>query len=104
MDCPKCGSEYAYEDGNGYTCPMCHHFFTEQCLIDAKTFDVFGNELVDGCDVIINEDLKVGKDTLKRGTKVTNIKIIEPVNDHDISARVPGFGDMYLKSSVVKKA
>ena len=38
------------------------------------------------------------------GTKVTNIKLVEPIDGHDIDRRVDGFGRMRLKSSVVKKA
>ena len=103
MNCPKCNSEYVYPDGSGYTCPMCHHFFTELCLEKEKVLDPFGNELTNGCDVMINEDLRIGKETIKKGTKVKNISLIEPKDGHDIEAKIKGFGSVYLKSSVVKK-
>ncbi|MGO1505222.1 MAG: PhnA domain-containing protein, partial [Brachybacterium sp.] len=51
-------------------------------------------------------DLKVkggGGGAIKVGTKVRGIRLIEPVDGHDIDATVPGFGAMKLKSSVVKK-
>ena len=41
---------------------------------------------------------------VKVGTKVRGIRLIsDGVGDHDIDAKVPGFGQMQLKSSVVKK-
>ena len=46
-----------------------------------------------------------GGGAIKVGTKVTGIRLIaDSGNGHDIDARVPGFGKMQLKSSVVKKA
>ena len=94
--------------GNLLVCPMCGHEWTQEeqeAAEEAEIIrDVNGNELQTGDDVVIAQDLKVGKDTLKQGTKVRNITLLDvPVNDHDISARVEGFGNMYLKSSVVKK-
>lgn len=57
-----------------------------------------------GDTVAVIKDLKLGKDTLKSGTKVKNIRLLdEPVDGHDISCKVPSFGSMYLKCSVVKK-
>ena len=62
--------------------------------------------LVDGDSVTIVKGLKVkGGADIKAGTKVRGIRLLEsPVNGHDIEAKVPGAGQMYLKSSVVKKA
>ena len=65
-----------------------------------------GNELVDGDTVTIAKDLKVGNNAIKVGTKVKNIRLLpedEWIGDHDIIAKVPGFGPMHLKTSVVKK-
>ena len=72
----------------------------------AEVRDTVGNALEDGCDVTIAKDLKVkGGATIKSGTKVRGIRLLEsPVDGHDISAKVPGQGQMYLKSSVVKRA
>jgi protein PhnA len=49
--------------------------------------------------------LKVkGASSLKKGTKVKNIRLIEPEDGvHDIACKIPGFGSMFLKTSVVKK-
>jgi protein PhnA len=61
--------------------------------------------LQDGDSVTIAKDLKVkGSSTaIKVGTKVRNIRLVSPVDGHDIDAKVDGFGQMMLKSSVVKK-
>jgi protein PhnA len=61
--------------------------------------------LADGDAVTIIKDLKIkGSSTsVKVGTKVRNIRLISPVDGHDIDAKVDGFGSMYLKSSIVKK-
>jgi len=68
--------------------------------------DSVGNELADGDTVTVIKDLKVkGSSTsIKVGTKVRNIRLVNGVGDHDIDCKVDGFGPMQLKSSVVKKA
>lgn len=106
--CPECKENMTYEMGNLLVCPMCGHEWTQEEQAAAEEAeivrDVNGNELQTGDDVVVAVDLKVGKDNLKQGTKVKNITLLDvPVNDHDISAKVEGFGNMYLKSSVVKK-
>lgn len=69
-----------------------------------KKFDSVGNELNEGDDVTIVLDLKLGGDTIKRGTKAKNIQFLDKeVDGHDIQGRVDGFGNLYLKTSVVKK-
>ncbi|MFY9487491.1 MAG: alkylphosphonate utilization protein [Solirubrobacterales bacterium] len=45
-----------------------------------------------------------GSSSIKRGTKVRNIRLVNGVGDHDIDCKIDGFGPMQLKSSVVKKA
>lgn len=107
--CPKCNSPYGYPDGALWVCPECFHEWsleaTEEVIIGPKFVDVNGVELKDGDSVIVAKDLKAGKSTIKSGTKVRNIRLLdEPVNDHDISCKIDGFGSMYLKCSVVKKA
>ena len=29
-NCPKCNSEYTYEDGNMFVCPECAHEWSQQ--------------------------------------------------------------------------
>ncbi|MDY6054273.1 zinc ribbon domain-containing protein YjdM [Micrococcus sp.] len=112
--CPSCSEDYTYESGALLTCPMCAHEWSpeaeaaeqEAAQAAAVVRDAVGNPLAEGDDVTIAKDLKVkGGSTIKAGTKVRGIRLLEsPVDGHDISAKVPGEGQMYLKSSVVKKA
>lgn len=109
--CPKCSSPYGYPDGQLWVCPECFHEWSlEANAVEAeevgpKFVDVNGIELKDGDSVTVAKDLKAGKSTIKSGTKVRNIKLLdEPVNGHDISCKIDGHGSMYLKCSVVKKA
>ena len=112
--CPQCQSEYTYLDGHMYVCPMCGYEWSATASEDASSEeeagtvfrDASGNVLQDGDDVTIIKTLKVkGGTDIKVGTKVKGIRLLEsPVNGHDIDAKVPGQGQMYLKTSVVKKA
>jgi uncharacterized Zn ribbon protein len=63
------------------------------------------NVIVVDYTVATIKDLKAGKVTIKSGTKVKNIRLLDaPVNGHDISCKIKDFGAMYLKCSIVKKA
>lgn len=105
--CPKCGSEYTYEDGHMYVCPECSHEWSkEAAVVEEKVVkDAYGNVLKDGDSVTVVKDLKVKGTSLvvKVGTKVKDIRIVEEVNGHDIDCKIKGMGPMMLKSSVVKK-
>ncbi len=107
-NCPKCNSEYTYEDRNLFVCPMCGHEWTENQ--DAQSDenenvvkDAHGNVLNDGDTVVVIKDLKVkgSSSVLKQGTKVKNIRLVE--GDHNIDCKIDGFGAMKLKSEFVKK-
>ena len=108
--CPKCNSPYSYQDGQLWICPECFHEWSLEVETSTpddtpRFLDANGVVLQSGDTVITVKDLKIGKDTIKSGTKVKNIRLLdEPVDDHDISCKVDGFGSMYLKCSVVKKA
>ncbi|HLS74875.1 MAG TPA: zinc ribbon domain-containing protein YjdM [Actinomycetaceae bacterium] len=113
--CPECGSEFAYETGALLACPMCGHEWSPEAAqapeADDETRvvkDAVGNVLADGDTVTVVKDLKVkggGGGAVKVGTKVRGIRLRDVVVDgHDIDAKVPGFGAMQLKSSVVRKA
>jgi len=108
-NCPKCNSEYTYEDGTLLICPECSHEWTPDSQIqsseDEKVVrDANGNILNDGDTVTVIKDLKVKGTSLvvKIGTKVKNIRLVD--GDHDIDCKIDGFGDMKLKSEFVKKA
>ena len=107
-NCPKCNSEYTYEDGSLFVCPECGHEWT----LDVETEknedqkiikDANGNVLNDGDAVTVIKDLKVKGSSLviKIGTRVKNIRLID--GDHDIDCKIDGFGAMKLKSEFVKK-
>lgn len=109
--CPKCNSEYTYENGTLYICPECGHEWTIHVendgeAIQATVKDAHGNILQDGDSVTIIKDIKVkgSSSALKVGVKVKNIRLVEEVNGHNIEAKVPGFGVMMLKSAIVKKS
>ncbi|SEO43627.1 phosphonoacetate hydrolase [Amphibacillus marinus] len=107
-NCPKCQSEYTYEDGLLLVCPECAHEWNpvdeehsvEEALI---VKDVNGNMLTDGDNITVVKDLKVkgSANNLKAGTKVKNIRLVE--GDHNIDCKIDGFGAMSLKSEFVKK-
>ncbi|MDO5293929.1 MAG: zinc ribbon domain-containing protein YjdM [bacterium] len=109
-NCPKCNSEYTYEDGSLLVCPECAHEWSANAA-EAEAEDVIkdvnGNVLNDGDAVTIVKDLKVkgASGSIKIGTKVKSIRLVPDAADgHNIDCKIDGFGAMKLKSSVVKKA
>ncbi len=107
-DCPECNAKYTYEDGNLYVCPVCGHEWARQAEAEGvETLlvkDAYGNLLQDGDSVTVIKDLKVkgSSSTVKVGTKVKNIRLVE--GDHNIDCKIDGIGAMKLKSEFVKKA
>ena len=108
--CPKCTSPYGYQDQHLWVCPECAHEWAvetevEEVVVEkAKFLDANGVQLHSGDTVRVVKDLKVGSDTIKSGTKVKSIRLLDdPVDGHDISCKVDGFGSIYLKCSVVRK-
>ena len=65
--------------------------------------DINGIELSNGDSVIIMKDLPIKgfSKSLKSGTKVKNIRLVD--SDHNIDCKVEGFGALGLKSQFVKK-
>ena len=105
--CPKCHSDYTWQDGVLFNCPECGHVWAEGADAEADDAlvvkDANGNLLADGDSVTVIKDLKVkGSSTpLKIGTKVKSIRLVE--GDHNIDCKIDGFGPMKLKSEFVKK-
>lgn len=94
-------------------CPMCAHEWspaaadeTTETVDDGVVTDAFGTVLADGDTVTVLKGIKVKGfgAAIKVGTKVRNIRVVAPIDGHDIDCRVDGFGSMRLKSSLVKKA
>lgn len=106
--CPKCNSKYTYEDMWNFVCLECGNEWPQNQDTETEeqvtVKDTNGQVLNEGDRVSIVKDLKLGKDVLKKGTVIKNIRILdEEVNGHNIEARVDGFGNIYLKGEVVKK-
>lgn len=109
--CPKCQCEYTYPMDHLMVCPECAYEWNPEETVTAViedsgliVKDANGNLLKDGDSVTIIKDLPVkgASKSIKVGTKVTNIRLVE--GDHNIDCKVPGFGAMGLKSEFVKKA
>lgn len=107
-NCPKCDSAYTWQQDEQFNCPECGHEWSrvnasagqEEGLV---VRDANGNLLTDGDAVTVIKDLKVkgSASTLKIGTKVKSIRLVE--GDHNIDCKIDGFGAMKLKSEFVKK-
>lgn len=106
-NCPKCNSEYTYEDETLLICPECAYEWTAGSESESDELvvkDSNGNVLQDGDSVTVIKDLKVkgSSSAIKKGTKVKNIRLVD--GDHNIDCKIDGFGAMSLKSEFVKKA
>ncbi|MEA1975540.1 MAG: zinc ribbon domain-containing protein YjdM [Bacillota bacterium] len=110
-NCPKCDSEYTYEDGNFIVCPECGYEWMDE-IEDESNTDVLvvrdsnGTVLQSGDTITVIKNLKVkgSSSDLKRGTKVKNIRLVNDADGgHNIECKINGFGGMYLKSEFVKK-
>ena len=109
--CPKCNSEYTYEDGTQLICPECAHEWSASGDAEAASDEVVkkdsvGNILQDGDTVTVIKDLKVKGSSLvvKVGTKVKNIRLADGFGGHDIDCRIDGIGPMQLKSEFVRRS
>jgi protein PhnA len=109
MPCPQCGSQYAYPSEHLMICPECNYEWNpEEAQVPEETGfvvkDAHGNRLQDGDSVVLIKNLPIRgtSQTIKVGTKVKNIRLVE--GDHNIDCKIDGFGSMALKSEFVKKA
>ena len=104
--CTACQADYTWQDGDNLNCPSCGHIWSMSSDAAAEGLvvrDANGNLLADGDSVTVVKDLKVkgSSSTLKIGTKVKSIRLVE--GDHNIDCKIDGFGPMKLKSEFVKK-
>ncbi len=109
--CPQCKSTYTYEDQDLLICPECAHEWPKNATSTIENGedegliirDANGTVLKDGDTVTLIKDLKLknSSDVIKVGTKVKNIRLVD--SDHNIDCKVPGIGQMGLKSEFVKK-
>lgn len=104
--CPECSSAYTYQADALLICPECAHEWQPGAADDTVATEVrdsLGNVLHDGDTVTVIKDLKVKGSSfvVKVGTKVRGIRLVD--GDHDIDCKIPGIGQMGLKSQFVKK-
>lgn len=101
--CPECRSTYTYEADALLACPECGHEWSREVSPETAVRDSVGNPLADGDSVTVIKDLKLkgSSDVIKVGTKVRGIRLVD--GDHDIDCKIPGIGQIGLKSQFVKK-
>ncbi|EJF76637.1 hypothetical protein MCO_01572 [Bartonella sp. DB5-6] len=104
--CPHCGGLYTYEEGENFVCPECAHEWSqksEDSVPSDIVYDANGQVLTNGDSVMVVKDLKVkgAASVLKSGTKVKNIRLVD--GDHNLDCKIPGIGQIGLKSEFVKK-
>ena len=97
--CPICTMRDVLEAPDHYECATCGHEWARA----REVRDANGNLLHDGDSVTLIKALKLkgSSTTLKVGTKVKNIRLVE--GDHEIDCKVDGMSIM-LKANFVKKA
>lgn len=104
--CPKCRSEFVYQDQSQLVCPECGHEWnpddseSEPCIKDAN-----GTMLAEGDKITLVKDLKVkgSSQVLKIGTKAV-IRRVHDKKDHQLDCKVDKAGEMMLTAQFVKKA
>lgn len=104
--CPVCTMTDLLDSEGMHECATCGHEWVEDPAsgeADPVVKDANGNVLSSGATVTVLEDLKVkgSSVTLKAGTKIKGIRIVE--GDHDVDCKVDGMGVM-LKSKFLEKA
>jgi protein PhnA len=106
--CPVCNSAYTYEMNDLLACPECGHEWSPAESSESPgafvVKDSNGNVLENGDTVVTIKTLPVkgSSQSIKAGTKVKNIRLVD--SDHNIDCKIDGFGAMALKSEFVKKA
>lgn len=104
--CPMCKSTFTYELDNLLACPECGHEWDPNAVAEQGFVvkDANGNILQNGDSVVTIKNLPVrgSSQSIKAGTKVRNIRLVD--SDHNIDCKIDGFGAMALKSEFVKKA
>jgi protein PhnA len=107
--CPVCSLEDVAEARDHYECLTCGHEWPRAAEAAADedgprvVKDAHGNVLQSGDDVVLVKDLKLkgSSTTLKGGTKIRKIRIVD--GDHEVDCKVDGMSVM-LKAMYLKKA
>ena len=107
--CPKCNSEFVYQDQNQLICPECSHEWNpSEALAEEERLaikDANGAPLSEGDKVTMIKDLKIkgSSQVIKVGTKAVIRRIIQG-KDHQLDCKVDGVGEMMVTAKFVKKA
>ncbi|QFI37323.1 alkylphosphonate utilization protein [Moritella marina ATCC 15381] len=105
--CPKCKSEFVYQDQNQLICPECDFEWNPSEVLEDIFIvkDANGTQLQEGDKLTLAKDLKVKGSSLilKVGTKAVIKRIIEG-KDHQLDCKVDGVGEMMVTAKFVKKA
>lgn len=103
-NCPVCGADSVYSDGQLLVCPICGHEWTPDGSEkqDDTPRDSNGAPLADGDAVTVIKDLKVKGSSMviKRGTKVRSIRLTD--NPEEVDCKIDGSG-IVLKTCFLKK-
>ena len=105
--CPQCTLENTYPDGDNTVCADCGFEWPTAAVAEESDVrivkDANGNVLQDGDSVVVIKDLKVKgtSSTLKVGTKIKGIRIVD--GDHEVDCKTD-LGSMMLKACFLKKA
>ncbi len=106
--CPQCTLENTYPDGSNFVCADCGFEWPMETVATEEdgpriVKDANGNVLNDGDSVVLIKDLKLkgSSSTMKVGTKIKSIRIVD--GDHELDCK-SDFGSIMLKACFVKKA
>ena len=105
--CSECGMGNTYQYSDNFVCADCGHEWpvaqsTADTDAEPTIKDSNGNILSDGDAVVIIKDLKVkgSSITLKMGTKVKSIRLVD--GDHEVDCKTD-MGQFMLKACFLKK-
>lgn len=105
--CPQCTLENTYPDGANYVCADCGFEWPQTAAATEEegeriVKDANGNVLQSGDSVVVIKDLKVkgSSTTLKQGSKIKGIRIVD--GDHELDCKTD-VGQMMLKACFVRK-
>ncbi|CAM3601388.1 MULTISPECIES: zinc ribbon domain-containing protein YjdM [Pseudoalteromonas] len=106
--CPKCNSEYVYQDQSQLVCPECAYEWDPSVTAtedDIQVKDANGTLLADGDKVTVIKDLKIkgSSQVIKIGTKALVRRVLDK-KDHELDCKVDGVGEMMVTAKFVKKA
>jgi protein PhnA len=105
--CPQCTLENTYPDGSNFVCADCGFEWPQAAAAAEEegeriVKDANGNVLQSGDSVVVIKDLKVKgtSTTLKQGSKIKGIRIVD--GDHEVDCKTD-VGQMLLKACYLRK-